>query len=93
MFQKFFPKEFRIETQRVFENLTPFTCIFAHKVDIKNIRVDHLNRWINENRPVSLPGIGPYKIREFAQTQMVNYEKETIPGDQESWRMLFQDSI
>ena len=49
--QKFFPEQFKIETQRIYENATPFTCIFAYKGNIQSSWINDLYKWITENKP------------------------------------------
>ena len=49
--QKFFPEQFKIETQRIYENLTPFTCIFSYYGEIQANWIDHLSDWIANNNP------------------------------------------
>jgi hypothetical protein len=49
--QQFIPEKFRIETQRVFENLTPVTCIFAYHGEIQQSWVQHIQKWVRENKP------------------------------------------
>jgi hypothetical protein len=49
--QKFYPEKFREETQRVFEDATPVTCIFAYYGDIETSWKDHLVNWIKRNNP------------------------------------------
>lgn len=49
--QKFLPEKFKIETQRIFEDLTPFTCLFSFYGDINVSWIDHLYKWIHENKP------------------------------------------
>ncbi len=48
---KIYPEEFLIQTQRVFENLTPVTCVFAYNGNIGASWVDHLYQWIAVNKP------------------------------------------
>jgi hypothetical protein len=49
--QQFFPEKFKRETQQVFENLTPVTCVFAYYGNIQASWVDHLKLWIQDNKP------------------------------------------
>lgn len=46
-----FPESFRIQTQQIFENVTPVCCIFAYSGNIQASWVDYLNKWIETNRP------------------------------------------
>lgn len=46
-----FPEKFKIETQRVFENITPVCCVFAYHGNIQPSWIDHLLKWINTNKP------------------------------------------
>jgi hypothetical protein len=46
-----YPEKFVVETQRVFENLTPVSCIFAYNGNIQSSWVDHLTQWIEKNNP------------------------------------------
>jgi hypothetical protein len=48
---KIFPDNFLIETQRIFENVTPVTIIFAFKGDIEASWIEHIYAWIRQYRP------------------------------------------
>jgi hypothetical protein len=46
-----YPEKFKIETQRIFENLTPVCCVFAYKGNIQASWIDHLRQWAEANQP------------------------------------------
>jgi hypothetical protein len=49
--QQIFPEKFRIQTQRVFEDLTPVTCIFAYRGDIDQTWASFIQQWVLETKP------------------------------------------
>jgi hypothetical protein len=46
-----YPEKFKIETQRIFENLTPVCCVFAYHGNIQPSWLAHLRQWIDINKP------------------------------------------
>jgi hypothetical protein len=46
--QEIFTEKFKIETKKIYENLTPFTCIFAFKGNIQESWIEYLYAWIRE---------------------------------------------
>lgn len=49
--QKFLPERFKEDTQRIFEDLTPFTCVFAYRGNINKVWVKKILNWIRMNKP------------------------------------------